>query len=427
MSCLRALAAAAALFALICAGCSARSPARARPVACLGSAPARTPPAQQGTPTSWTERTAARESQAQPVSAQAVDPAIGLAYDLISRTRTPASGRYVLECTELRTGTVHQGPALPVGHLAIASGYLWVYGAAGSGAAGSGAQPHVSQVDPRSLGLIRSIRLPAVPAPDYPMMAIAAGPGGSVWIGSFQALLRVDATTGAVLARVSLPAGLAVSDISADPGRRHLYVSMAHLANGGIQGSEVAEYDARSGRRLAVAVSGLITDSVAGAALTAVPGGVWASFRTGMLGLTIRLRRSDLAMTVPPGQGIAQAPATGLFHWPMYATTVYGGGALWLATQTGIVACLNPETGKVRAAERVPQARLIYQLLAADPVSRQVFAVGARGLLRISPPRRCWSAPPAKGLGPAAETLLRHKGGEPTSRRAPRSDLLFRV
>jgi hypothetical protein len=303
---------------------------------------------------------------------------------------------------------VRKGPVLPVRHLAVASGYLWVYGAAGGGP-----QPRVSQVDPRTLELIRRVHLPAIPARTYPAVAVTAGPGGSVWIGSFRALLRVDAATGAVLARAMLPTGLAVSDISVDPGRGHLYVSAAHLVNGGIEGNEVFEYDARSGRRLAVAASGLITDSVAGAALTAVPGGVWASFRTGMLGLTIHLRQTDLAVIAPLGLGIAQTPATGIFHWPMYATTVYGGGALWLANQTGIVACLNPRTGKVGAREKVLQGRLIYQLLAADPVSRQVFAVGARGLVRISPPRRCWAAPSTKAPGTAAGTLVRTGGPAP--------------
>jgi hypothetical protein len=134
-----------------------------------------------------------------------------------------------------------------------------------------------------------------------------------------------------------------------------------------------------------------------------------------MLGLTIHLRQKDLTMIAPPGPGIAQAPASGIFHWPMYATTVYGGGALWLATQTGIVACMNPQTGKVRAQERVPQARLIYQLLAADPVSRQVFAVAARGLLRISPPWRCWTAPTVKDLGTVTGTLVRAGGPAPGS------------
>ncbi len=390
MNCMRPVAASTALFVLMCAGCSAGPPARTASSACQGPAvPTMGPSIRPGTSALWTERIAERGNPAGPVSDRAVDPATGAAYALVSRTRTPERGPYVLECTELGTGSVRKGPRFPVGYLSVAAGYLWVYGPASARS-----QPRVSQVDLGNLHLIRTIHLPTAPAPGHSSVVVAAGPAGSVWIGSSRALLRMDATTGAALARVTLPAGLTVSDISVDPGGGHLYVSLAHLVNGGLGGNEVFEYDARSGRRLAVADSGLITDSVAGAALTAVPGGVWASFRTGMLGVTIHLRQSDLAMIAPPGPGIALAPASGIFHWPMYATTVYGGGALWLATQTGIVACLNPRTGTVVAREQVPPARLIYQLLAADPVTRQVFAVDSRGLVRISPPGRCWATPP---------------------------------
>ncbi len=57
------------------------------------------------------------------------------------------------------------------------------------------------------------------------------------------------------------------------------------------------EYDAHSGRLLVRSPARLLDESVAG---TAVPGGVWASFRTGLLGLTIHLCHRDLAMIPPP-------------------------------------------------------------------------------------------------------------------------------
>jgi hypothetical protein len=334
---------------------------------------------------SWPRRVVQHENPAESVSDQVVDTTAGVAYALVSRTSAPARGPYVLECTTLQTGAVARGPVFRPADVAFAAGYLWVYGPA--------ARPLVRQVSPLSLAPIRSIQLPAVPARDgQPPVAIAAGPGGSVWIGAFQTLLRVSAATGAVLGQVKLPAGLALSDMSVDPAGKDLYVSLAHLVAGGTEGAAVAEYDARSGRHLASAVSGLITDSVTGAQLTAVPGGVWVSFRTGMLGLTVVLRQRDLAVLVPRHPAaVAGQPATSIFHWPMYTTTSYAGGALWLANQVGIVACLDPLSGGVRAMERVPQAQLVYQLLAADPMTRQVFGIGAAGLLRITPPRRCWS------------------------------------
>jgi hypothetical protein len=170
-----------------------------------------------------------------------------------------------------------------------------------------------------------------------------------------------------------------------------MYVSAAHVAHGGMSGLVMLEYNARTGRKMAAAAGGLIRDSVAGAALTAVPGGVWASYRTGMLGLTIHLGAKGLRMIDPPGPGIALAPATGVFRWPMYETTTYGGGVLWVANQVGIVACLDPRTGTIRASEHLPQSQLIYQFEAIDPSMRVIFALRNGDLLQITPPRRCWN------------------------------------
>jgi hypothetical protein len=79
----------------------------------------------------------------------------------------------------------------------------------------------------------------------------------------------------------------------------------------------------------------------------------------------------------------------GLFHWAMGAATFYGGGALWIST-LDLVACLDARTGKTRAVERVPRSPGTLQPLAADRASRQLFAAGPYGLVRITPPRRCW-------------------------------------
>jgi hypothetical protein len=276
-----------------------------------------------------------------------------------------------------------------VGSLTRLSGYLWVYGAPAPGS-----QPVISQVNPVTLARIRLIPLPPAPAGvSWPVFA--AGSGNSVWIGSYRTLLRVDVATGTAVMRVTLPPGLTIGDISLDSTHTILYVSAAHVVRGGsFAGLVMLEYDAGSGRRLTVAASGLLRNSIAGAALTAVPGGVWASFRTGMLGLTLHLRQAGLRMIAPPGPGIARRPATGIFHWPMFEATAYGGGALWVANQLGIVACLDPRTGKIRASERVGRwstNQLIYQFQAVDPAMHAIYALNIKGLLQISPPRRCWN------------------------------------
>ena len=63
---------------------------------------------------------------------------------------------------------------------------------------------------------------------------------------------------------------------------------------------------------------------------------------------------------------------------------------MWLANETGIVGCLDPQSGKVRASERVPPSRMTDPL-AADPIEHRVFALEGehRRLVQLMPPKRC--------------------------------------
>jgi hypothetical protein len=390
------------LLALLCAGCSAGP----GPVAAMkhkGGPPAiaadtrpdcvsggpytpRQPVRRSGTP--WPQRLLLRQRPAELISDQVAAPATGTDYALISRTHTPMRGRYVLECTRLRGGPPQRGPSFPVGNLASVAGYLWVYGSLGSGL-----RPVISQVSPVTLARIRSIPLPQAPF-GYDGIAVAPGAGGSVWIGSDRTLLRADVATGAVLNQVTLPPGLVVSDAATGPAGATLYVSAARVVRHGTEGLVMLEYDARSGRMAARASSGLLRYSVSGADLTAVPRGVWVSFRTGMLGLTIHLKSNGLRMVAPPGLGTARQPATGVFHWAMSEAASYGGGALWLASLS-VVACLDPQTGKIRASERIGRSpesanQVIDQIEAIDPASRTMDGLGIDGPIQVTPPRRCW-------------------------------------
>jgi hypothetical protein len=329
-----------------------------------------------------------REGMAERIADQVVDPAARAVFLLDSKTNTPVRGPWVLCRINLETGAVRPGPTFPGGGLAMASGRLWIYGTPGPGSL-----PAVTEVNPLTLQRVRAIPLPSVPASFGGVpVTITAGPAGSVWIGSYRTLLRSSVSTGTPLTKVTLPRGLAVSDVAVDLAGMTLYVSAAHVdPQGGIEGLVMLEYDARTGRTLAEASGGLIRDSVAGAGLTAVPGGVWASFRTGMLGLTIHLGAKGLRIIAPPGPGVALTRPAGVFHWPMYETTAYGGGSLWVANQAGVVACLDPRTGTIRASEHLRQSQAIYQIEGIDPRARMIFAFDDGDLLQITPPRRCWN------------------------------------
>src|SRR5690349_19855042 len=317
------------------AGCSGHVPRPAPNPPASSSAGAQTspcPPAlavKRRTSTPWPSRTVLRESIVEAIADQVVDVAAGAVFLLASQKNTPVRGPWVLCRISLATGTVRLGPTFPTGGLTMASGYLWVYSTSGARA-----QPVVSEVDPATMQRVRAIRLPSVPANFGGVpVAVTAGPAGSVWIGSDRTLLRVSVSTGKPLTTVTLPHGLAGDNAAVNPAGTTLYVSATHVVRGGIGGLVMLEYDAQTGRKLTEASGGIIRYSVAGANLTAVPGGVWASFRTGMLGLTIHLGAKSLQMIAPPGPGIALTRPTGVFHWPMYETTSYGGGALWVANQ----------------------------------------------------------------------------------------------
>ena len=388
----RAVAATMAVLIVTGAGCSTSVP---RPVVhhpANSAASARTRPCPPSLPmhrresTPWPSRMVLRESPTDAASSQVVDPGAGAVFLLASTTNTPGNSPWVLCQISLATGAVRLGKTFRAGGLAMASGYLWAYPGAGPTA-----QPVVSEVNPVTLARIRPIPLPRAPANFGLPAAVTAGPMGSVWIGYYRTLLRVDAATGRALARVTLPPGLAVGNNAVAASGTSLYASATHVAkDGGMAGLVVLQYDARSGRRLAEASDGLIRYSVAGADLTAVPGGVWASFRTGMMGLTIHLGANGLPMITPPGPRIGLTPPTGVFHWPMDAATSYGGGALWVANEAAIVACLDPRTGTVRGSEHLPQFQGNSGFEAIDPAARTIFAFGDGGLLQITPPRRCW-------------------------------------
>jgi outer membrane protein assembly factor BamB len=326
----------------------------------------------------WPERVVLREQLAIPDQA-----IIGeFLYELISRTNTPARGPYLLERANLRSGGVKKGTLFTVGNLTVAAGKLWVFGSTGK-------QPHLVEVNPQKLSVTRIIPLPPA-STTFPWLAIETGPNGSIWLGTAGTLRRIDAATGKTLLTVAAPAGFAVGDLALDPGGRYLYVSMAHEVKGGLEGGTVLEYDARNGRELARATAEPpLSYSVAGASLTAVPGGAWASFRTGMLGLTIHLRQKNLSLQPPPGAHVASTPANGLFHWPMDATTLYGGGSLWLANEAGIIACLDPATGAVRARAPVPTSQT-PDLVAVDTTGHQLFAREGNQVVQITPPKTCW-------------------------------------
>ncbi len=322
---------------------------------------------------------------------QVLDPALGAGFALVSHV-SGDEGPWVLQRIDLGRATTESGPTFSVGSLAAAAGYLWI--SCGRSSTGDAMGPLLCEVDPRTLAVMRQIQLPPsrAPGPGADALWVADGPGDTVWVGYGQTLVHIATGDGVVLRTVPMASGT-VTSVSIDPALQFLYVALSYpFVAGQTVDAAVLEFDARSGHLLAgTPATSAVTDSVAGGALTAVPGGVWMSFRTGMLGETILLRQSDLAVVGPPNSLLnGDAQPDGVFHWIMDASTVYGDGTLFLVNENGVVACIDPRRGVPRAQEHLADALGgTVQLLAVDPASGHVFATDGDGLQVITPPAAC--------------------------------------
>ncbi len=253
--------------------------------------------ASAGASSRWHARTILHESAGERLGAQLVDPRAGAGYTLTARIATPNSpaGRYRLRRTDLATGKVRQGPVFPVAGLALAAGYLWVSGDATAGPSYSSLL--VYQVNPATLAVIR-LRHLRRKVLHGAIVTVTAGPGHTAWVGFLGRMLRIDTRTGALAGAITLPHGALDGGAAVDPAGRYLYVAARY----GPAEGDAFEYAAGSGRLLASNRHHVLGGACGGcAALTAAPGGVWASVRVGTEGHTLLLRQRGLGSVPLPG------------------------------------------------------------------------------------------------------------------------------
>lgn len=323
--------------------------------------------------TSWPSHVVLAEPTRLGIGDQVIDQATGADFALAS-TNAGATAR--LRRTVLSSGRVKLGPAFPVSSIGLGGGYAWVYGA--QGLAHGALRFRLYQVSTSTLKVIRSRTL-ASASNTAGFMALSADGNGDIAVGFLRSVVIVNARSGAIAGRITIRRGLVVSDVSV--WGRYLYVA----ANGPDGGSVVFEYNARTLRLLASNARRPLLFSVGGAVLTSAPGGVWVSFRTGMLGLTVLLRQRGLGFVSLPGSGARND----LFAWVMTATTEFAGASVFLAKEGGQVGCVNPGTGHIRARGSVPGLSSTGELIGAARDGRVLYGVSPRGVIAISPPVAC--------------------------------------
>ena len=351
--------------------------------------------AETGVPAAWPYKVLVKS-----VAAQVYDPVTGSVYGLV--TEVPAHlGPNLLESFSLEGGPTHEGPTFGLGggfsdSLSLADGSLWVVGSIGRGNDPLG--PELCQVNPVTLHLVREVELPA-PRPGDRAGAgtvVSPGPHNTVWVGYGDRLVHVDVRTGAVVSSETIASG-SIASLATDPTDHLLYVSISYpTIDGKKVDAAVEERSATDGKLLFVtSATSPVTESVAGGALTALPGGVATSFRTGMRGETLLLDAARLMVISPPGLGPANdgtdEPPGDVFSWPMGASTLYAAQNLWIQNQWGVLACVNPQTGVVLASEQPREPSAIFMtLLGALAASHQLLATFGDEVISVTAPAACW-------------------------------------
>lgn len=168
-----------------------------------------------------------------------------------------------------------------------------------------------------------------------------------VWMADGDDIELVDLALGHRYKQVDL--GAPVSSVATSPDGRWVYadlnLDLVDKDPKATEPSELVELNAQTGRDQAHA----FIASVGWADLTAVPGGVWASYRGGMAGTSTLYRSPSLAQVAPD-------PAEGQFSAiPRYGSgQIMGvwafstGGALLLWSDSG-ASCLAPGSGRFLA------------------------------------------------------------------------------
>lgn len=276
----------------------------------------------------------------------------------------------------LARGRATTGPTFPVNEIALGAGSVWIFGA--RPASPAAVSLLLYQVNPATLHIVRLWQL-SPPRRIGGFVGFSAGRNGTVWVGFLRTILHINARTGRTVGRIKIGRAHSITDVAVDPAGTHLYV----VETTRIGGAVAAEYSTLTGRLLAVNGRSPLKFSVGGGHATAVPGAVWISFRTGMLGQTVLLKQKGLRLVklpVTPGS---------LFAWPMFASTEFAGHALFLARVDGKIGCMEPRTGHVLSRGRISQLNGGGELIGSAEAGRVIYATAPAGVLAINPPAAC--------------------------------------
>ena len=227
----------------------------------------------------------------------------------------------------------------------------------GPGRQGKGGVGLIRRLDVRSLRSVGGVRVPGRPE------AIVATPAG-MWVAAGDTLFRFDTWSGSRTLSTQLPG--TITHLAASPDGNLLYASTSGPTRG-YDSVPVLELSAWSGEILHRS-SSCCADLNGVSSFAATPGGLFATFPTGMMAGVEFFSAGDLARrSIPQGDG----GTNGL-------QVAVGGGIVWrLDSQR--VTCFGPGTGRrglVRTTENPPEPPFVT-------VPSGIYGDTYKGLARI--------------------------------------------
>ncbi len=278
----------------------------------------------------------------------------------------PASSSEHLEALDLVTGTTTEGPAVTQGSVLLTYGpHLYLLGPTRVTAEGAQGPYFLWHVLVRggsvSLGAVVAVAEPCSYC-DTPSGAFQpSGPhAGDLWVLSRDSVQLVQPATGRVLVHTKLAVTDLPSHLAVEPDGRYVDVSAWSSATK-LGEAIVMELSTSSG---AILKSVNAPSADAGPLLTAVRGGVWISYRSGMAGASDRLEEGSLALTPSPYRtGPMVTKGTGMFAPPAPGVGTMGGaraasfGNVVVLTDVEGASCIGATSAAVLASAQFPLGR----------------------------------------------------------------------
>jgi hypothetical protein len=211
---------------------------------------------------------------------------------------------------------------------------------------------------------------------------VTAGPDGDLYVAAGNVIDVVNPSSGSVIRRFALPGGVADS-VAVSPDGSRIYVSVSN---------RLLELSGSTGATIASAS----TDAQEDGALVATSGGVWFTTSGGMAERIWFAPAGNLS-----GARLAAGPSVGGDQ----AVPTYVDGVVWIGG-TKQVACLDPDTGQVRASSLVPSDDQVPEGIGdvAD-AGGHVFALYVNnrteqgGVAVLNPPSACYGSSGSGGSG----------------------------